>query len=178
VGIVDGYAGWLAECATFIAVVLAAITGMISGRRTGWRRGAIVASRVLLAGAASAVGLITLVSPYGGGARMLNLVPFASIRLESLNANHDTGWLNNAGNLVLFAPIGLLGILAFRAPWWRVVALAAAASAGIETIQYFIGRSADIDDLILNTVGAATGAAIALPIRRFVLRRDATTRRP
>jgi len=178
VGIVDGYAGWLAECATVIALVLAAITGVISGRRAGWRRGAIIASRVLLVGAAAAVGLITLLSPYGGGVRMLNIAPLMGIWNQLHNVNHETGWLNNAGNVLLLAPIGLFGILAFRAPWWRVVALAAAASAGIETVQYFIGRSADIDDLILNTVGAAMGAALALPIRHFVLRRDAATRRP
>jgi glycopeptide antibiotics resistance protein len=163
-----------------VTIALAAALGVVVRARRGWLRGVTVASRVLLAGAAAAVAMITLVShttPYAARS-MLNLVPFASIRLEFHNVNHAIGAWNILGNIVLFAPVGFLGVLASRWPWWRVVVLSAAASIAIETIQYFIGRSADIDDFILNTLGAILGAAIALPLRHVVLRHAVTTRRP
>jgi glycopeptide antibiotics resistance protein len=59
--------------------------------------------------------------------------------------------------------LGLLGVIGFPAPiawrwldrWWRVAITAAAISIAIELIQLPIpGRAADIDDVILNVVGA------------------------
>ena len=162
-----------------VTIVLAAALGVTARARRGWLRGVTVACRVLLAGAAAAVAMITLVNttPYARRS-MLNLVPFASIRLEFHNVNHAIGAWNILGNILLFAPVGFLGVLASRWPWWRVVVLSAAASIAIETIQYFVGRSADVDDFILNTLGAILGAAIALPLRHAVLLRAAATRRP
>ena len=41
--------------------------------------------------------------------------------------------------------------------WWKTAAAVALAMLAVETIQYFIGRSADIDDLIMNTAGGLIG---------------------
>jgi VanZ family protein len=50
-----------------------------------------------------------------------------------------------------------LGFLAVRATGRRGSAIAVAAlfSALIESVQYFIGRSADVDDVLLNTARGA-----------------------
>src|SRR5674476_896294 len=58
----------------------------------------------------------------------------------------------------------------------RVTAAACALSVAIEVVQLALGRSADVDDVILNTVGAALGAAIAVAIAIFY--RRAADRRP
>lgn len=79
------------------------------------------------------------------------------------------GWdcaRNVGGNLALFAPLGwLLPAIAaeLRSARW-VAGFACAASLAIETLQYASGRRvADVDDVLLNTAGAALGyLALAL----------------
>ncbi|MEL5991055.1 VanZ family protein [Microbacterium phosphatis] len=102
----------------------------------------------------------------------LQLVPFASA------ADDPSGALLN---VLLFVPLGVLLPLVTRIRgFWRITAVGALVSLGIETVQFamrmtvFSGRIADIDDLIANTVGAALGAAVYLlatrlaPLRRLI----------
>lgn len=44
-------------------------------------------------------------------------------------------------------------------------------SFSIEFIQYFIGRSADIDDLILNTLGGMLGFGVYLMTDKWLFRK-------
>ena len=74
---------------------------------------------------------------------------------------------NTLGNLVLFLPLGILLPLLFKRfrTVGRVVLLAAFLSLSIETIQFFsafIGnlRAVDIDDVLLNTLGAGVGFVV------------------
>ena len=61
-------------------------------------------------------------------------------------------------NIGIFAPVGFFTALLWRKPrWWKSLLAGFGSSASIEFIQFFIGRSTDIDDLILNTVGALVG---------------------
>ena len=61
-------------------------------------------------------------------------------------------------NVVIFLPVGFFPALLGRRPrWWKALATGLIASGTIETIQYFIGRSADVDDVLLNTAGALLG---------------------
>ena len=104
------------------------------------------------------------------GSRSLNLVPFRTI-LEFLSPYDSTmarvDWgvfraMNLLMNLVLFLPFGfLLPVLwdKFRS-FKRTVLLAVCLIIAIESVQYFIGRSCDIDDLILNALGTALGYGI------------------
>ncbi|HSS20333.1 MAG TPA: VanZ family protein [Pyrinomonadaceae bacterium] len=71
---------------------------------------------------------------------------------------------NTVGNLLLFLPLGIL--LPIASPRFQnlrsVVLFALCMSLSIETIQFilrFFGnlRSVDIDDVLLNTLGAAVG---------------------
>lgn len=71
------------------------------------------------------------------------------------------------GNLLLLAGIGFFGPMRFRlmASVTRTTLLAMTMSCAIEVCQYTlpIGRVASIDDVILNTSGAATAAIVAWP---------------
>ena len=61
-------------------------------------------------------------------------------------------------NIGIFVPVGFFSALLWRGPrWWKSVLAGFCASFFIEFIQFFIGRSTDIDDLILNTAGALAG---------------------
>ena len=62
------------------------------------------------------------------------------------------------GNIGMFLPIGFFTALLWRrGRLWRSTLVGFLASLSIETIQLFIDRGTDLDDLILNTVGAAAG---------------------
>lgn len=62
-------------------------------------------------------------------------------------------------NLLLFSPIGL-----FLPLLWKkfrkiknVILAGVLVSTSVEMIQFFIGRSSDIDDVFLNTLGVCVG---------------------
>jgi glycopeptide antibiotics resistance protein len=89
-----------------------------------------------------------------------NLVPFHTLRIYLDNLGSPF-WLRNLfGNLGLLFPIGLLGPIALQSlrEWWRVALLALAYSATIELIQLVVpDRAADVDDVIVNVIGALLG---------------------
>ena len=65
-----------------------------------------------------------------------------------------------AANVVLFVPFGLaLSLRSWRVPLWRVAMVSAAFSVGIELTQGLAGngRSADITDVLMNTLGGICG---------------------
>ncbi len=105
--------------------------------------------------------------------RTLNPVPFKTIFQYIFGSSEiysEKDWLlnrvvNMLGNLVLFVPVGfLLPLVSERFKRLKpAVTAGAAISLMIEIIQYIIGRSADVDDLILNTLGFLCGY-IALKI--------------
>ena len=85
------------------------------------------------------------------------LQPFQEIRraLRSLSP-----WLMFMllGNIGMFMPLGFFPALLWRGwRWWKSVLLGFFCSCTIEFTQFFIGRSTDIDDVILNTTGALLG---------------------
>ncbi|MET4562797.1 glycopeptide antibiotics resistance protein [Lysinibacillus parviboronicapiens] len=92
-----------------------------------------------------------------------NFVPFETI-LRYINYsqyfNLDLLLINLLGNLLIFTPMGfLLPLLSkkFRKAW-LIIILGFFSSLAVETVQFiFTVGSADIDDLILNTVGAWFG---------------------
>ena len=100
----------------------------------------------------------------------LNLIPFKTILSEYTGnipelGEEDrltVGILNLFGNICLYLPVGfLLAQAAERCKRFRDVLLfTAALSCVIEILQYFIGRSADIDDVFLQLLGAAIGYGI------------------
>ena len=85
----------------------------------------------------------------------LQLIPFWEISIAFTGSWHTYMLL---GNMIMFAPIGFFTALLWREPrWWKSLLAGAGASLFVETVQFFIGRSSDIDDVILNSFGALCG---------------------
>ena len=76
--------------------------------------------------------------------------------------------LNFLGNLAVFVPLGFFPAMLFRGAGWRRSALVGlGTSVFVEAGQYFLMRSTDIDDVILNTLGALCGFWLYLLLRRL-----------
>lgn len=91
----------------------------------------------------------------------LNLIPF-----NWLFERWEMGVLKMIaqviGNILMFIPLGLLLPVVFKSlsSFKKIFQVTFYFSLFIEFIQYFIGRSSDIDDLILNTLGGMLGYAV------------------
>ena len=92
-----------------------------------------------------------------------NFIPFETI-LRYINYsqyfNLDLIVVNLLGNLLIFTPMGfLLPLLSKRfRKAWVIICIGFFSSLAVETVQFiFTVGSADVDDLILNTLGAWFG---------------------
>lgn len=125
-----------------------------------------IAEAILAAGVVAiwAITVVPLRHPMPGGPHMpVNLVPVLPL-LDGLLSN-DRRMMdlpNLVGNVALYVPlgIGLAWRFGLRARW--VVLIAIACSGAVETWQAVSDqlRSSDINDVLLNTSGAAIGAFI------------------
>lgn len=98
-------------------------------------------------------------SPTSSMLRVVNLTPLWGIG-ESLAAGGRATLINVVGNIVVFGPIGLLLPLwqARYRSWWRSGLAGMGVSLAIELLQWLVGyRVADVDDVLLNTVGTLVG---------------------
>ena len=103
-----------------------------------------------------------------------NLVPFRTIRsylsgAAAQNFNLAIRVVNLLGNVLILVPFGVL--LPFAAPkadkWKRVFLWGSVLIVFVETVQYCIGRAADIDDYLLNMLGVLLGYAVTcVPVCR------------
>lgn len=114
-----------------------------------------------------------------GSIRHINLIPFRTIAQQfageiGVNANDiaSVAALNLAANLLLFSPLGFF----LPAIWDKFTSIKRTILTGlsivvlIETIQFFIGRSTDIDDVLLNTMGIAVGYGIYKGVKFLIHR--------
>ncbi len=117
-------------------------------------------------GSALRYGLPPAVTVFGtdGGASLfspgeINLIPFQTF------GQIRYVWL---GNIVMFLPFGLFPALLFRGFGWRRALVAGGCiTLLIETCQLFIGRTFDVDDLMLNTLGVFCGFLLGGAVRRL-----------
>ncbi len=91
-----------------------------------------------------------------------NFTPFATIQLYVNllgGPMHTVAVYNLVGNIVLFVPFGFYIPLIWKKYQylWKMLIVSFAVPLFIETTQYFIGRSIDIDDVILNTIAIIIG---------------------
>lgn len=78
----------------------------------------------------------------------------------------------NLGNILMFLPFGLLyPFFDQQAGWGRTVLAGVAVSLGIELLQPIFGRSFDVNDVILNTLGAVASATVFFVLRAILHRR-------
>ena len=89
----------------------------------------------------------------------INLIPLKTIRDFWQRGSFEQNLINLAGNVAIFIPLGLLPPILWKR-WrsgWKTAVLCLLCSLFIESLQLFIGRSVDVDDLILNTLGGLLG---------------------
>lgn len=86
----------------------------------------------------------------------MNLVPFTEIFRYEVGS--ELFIFNVLGNILIFVPFGFFISHFINAKKiWPILFVSLITSATVEFVQLQIGRSFDIDDIILNTIGAATG---------------------
>ena len=93
----------------------------------------------------------------------VNLEPFHTIR-SYVQFYHNTGSpvsiMNLLGNVVIMVPLGMLLPVLFRTMrhFWACLPLCALTAVGVEWLQWVTATgAADVDDSILNFLGAAWG---------------------
>lgn len=92
-----------------------------------------------------------------------NFIPFKEIFRYSIGSNKFIK--NVLGNIILFIPFGFLSSYLLKNRKLGVITiLTIMASGTIETVQYYIGRVFDIDDIILNLLGGIIGFLIYIGI--------------
>ncbi len=90
----------------------------------------------------------------------MSFVPFRTIGTQLSHGLERYEARQLLGNIALFAPLGFLLPFALRSlrRAWPTLLVAAGLSMLIETTQAILpGHSTDVDDVILNTAGAALG---------------------
>lgn len=111
----------------------------------------------------------------------INLIPFKTIFEQIVGRNEvvsqidiaDVSILNLLSNIFLFLPIGFFVPLINERyiSLKKIILIGVSTSCVVEVIQLFIGRSCDIDDVILNTCGVVIGFIIFKVYKRIVLSR-------
>lgn len=142
----------------FAAVICAAyaLICRLRGKAVGWKRLLAVAYIAALVQITVLRGGVDWPRVFAGG-REARLIPFATMAML-LGGGAWNLIYNVAGNLIWFVPLGF--ILCGRRGW-QVLLCGAALSACIELSQYLLMTGVtDIDDVILNALGAWLGREI------------------
>jgi glycopeptide antibiotics resistance protein len=73
-------------------------------------------------------------------------------------------------NAIMLIPMGFMLPIVFKKmrKLYKTVLCVALFIVCVETVQYFIGRSADVDDLIMNTLGGMIGYAIYAVLNKIL----------
>ncbi|MBS6196497.1 MAG: VanZ family protein [Clostridiales bacterium] len=89
----------------------------------------------------------------------LSLIPF-----------RDVSAFGYTANVIMLMPLGILMPLLWKncRKLWKTAAAGFMTSLSIECLQLFTFRATDVDDLIMNTLGAAAGYGIFCVIRRLL----------
>lgn len=99
------------------------------------------------------------------GNNEINLIPFQII-IKQIQEISDSSYtfnifvLNIIGNVTIFAPIGIFAPYLFKTDFRHTALFGFLISLTIEGGQLPLPRTTDVDDLILNTLGAVTGYGI------------------
>ncbi|MCX4328704.1 MAG: VanZ family protein [Lachnospiraceae bacterium] len=101
------------------------------------------------------------------GRRTLNIIPFR-VFTESWEMGFIKKISQTFANIVMFMPLGFIFPVAFKKArkLYTTTIYMALFSFLIEFVQYFIGRSSDIDDFMLNTLGGISGYFIFFILSR------------
>ena len=100
-----------------------------------------------------------------------NYIPFAAISDALYKIFVDVNLyyvIYLVGNILVFIPVGFFVALLIpkSVKAWHITLMSFLSSAVIETIQMFLPRMVDIDDVILNTLGGFIGFLLYLLMRK------------
>lgn len=93
-----------------------------------------------------------------------------SVNFQLFRTFRGDNWsvYNLLGNVIMFLPFGFFPALLWRKyTWWRALLTGFAVTAFIECCQLCVGRAFDVDDLLLNTVGAMLGYWLWLLLKKL-----------
>ncbi|MBO5981462.1 MAG: VanZ family protein [Clostridia bacterium] len=150
-------------------------------RKTDWRREMLLFCFALFcAGLASQTVIPKFEFGIGGfgiantGIHQTNLIPF-KVFYETFNEVFYTGninyfLINFLGNIILFVPFGIFLPLLWNISYAKAVGITFCISLFIETAQLFLPRGTDVDDLILNTLGALLGVFVYMLMKKILKR--------
>lgn len=90
-----------------------------------------------------------------------NFIPFNTI-IPYITDWYHYSFINIVANIFIFSPIGFFVPLLWKnwQSFWKILLLGIATTFFIEFFQLFVGRSTDIDDIILNTIGVIIGYGV------------------
>lgn len=92
-----------------------------------------------------------------------NPIPFRTFALDSWSV------MILLGNVIMFFPIGFFSALLWRGNTWdRILLTGFLTTFCIEVIQLFVGRTFDIDDILLNTIGVLLGGLFCRFLHRMI----------
>lgn len=75
----------------------------------------------------------------------------------------------NIGNILLFLPFGILHpIFNRQSTWWRTLLLGIGTCLLIEMIQPLVGRSFDLNDIILNAIGVGISTFVFFSLKTLL----------
>ncbi len=99
----------------------------------------------------------------------INLIPFATVKAFWQYGSFTGMFLNIFGNILIAVPLGFMSPLLFRQMKDRLPMLLVYGIVFllVEILQYFTGRSADIDDWLLNMLGIFIGFMLSQKQHRF-----------
>ena len=102
------------------------------------------------------------------------LTPFKTIRHQLSTINTDESRTQLLGNTLLFLPWGFFLPLLWRRfrGFFRMAGMCLGLTCFIEFTQLFIGRTVDVDDLILNFAGSMVGAGLWWVCHRISRRKE------
>lgn len=93
----------------------------------------------------------------------MNLVPFTEIMRYQVGSRQFN--LNVIGNIIIFIPFGYFVSSYVKAnKLSHILFVSVFTSLTVEFVQHYIGRSFDIDDIILNVMGALLGFLIYIAL--------------
>ncbi|MCC2334226.1 VanZ family protein [Cellulomonas wangsupingiae] len=124
-------------------------------------------TRVLLTVYLAAVAAVTL-APAPADDGTLGVVRSAVAWLAGHGLPVTYLGVEAVANVVMFVPFGVLvGLLLPARRWWLVVLLGAATSGLVETVQRWLPtRYPTLQDVVMNTLGAAVGVGVLALVLR------------
>lgn len=111
-----------------------------------------------------------------GGAWGVNFYPFRTIKSYIKYSGFSHALLNILGNVIIFLPFGLMlpEISKKFRNLFNIFFITLFTTLFIEFTQFFIGRSVDIDDVILNVIGGVIGFLLW---KEFLLKKNMKNKR-